>query len=122
MLQVRTTRATLKAPARTGVRWDDLAGYAVLAREENPPLGQHPIDWTLLTSLPVTNLATAAPILEWYSGRWEIEVFFKVLKSGCRVELLPLETADRRDPGLERTSTSTRGRRTTSSAEKVTIP
>jgi Transposase Tn5 dimerisation domain len=51
-----------------------------------------------VTSLPVTNLATAVPILEWYSCRWEIEVFFKILKSGCRVEQLPLETADRRDP------------------------
>jgi Transposase DNA-binding/Transposase Tn5 dimerisation domain/Transposase DDE domain len=98
ILQVRTTRATLKAPARTGVRLGDLEVCAVLAREENPPLGQRPIDWTLLTSLPVTNLATAVQILEWYSCRWEIEVFFKLLKSGCRVEQLQLETADRRDP------------------------
>jgi biopolymer transport protein ExbB/TolQ len=54
----------------------------------------------LLTSLPVTDLATAVQILEWYSCRWEIEVFIKVFKSGCRVEQLQLEIAARRDPCL----------------------
>lgn len=100
ILQIRATRATLKAPARTGVRLVDLDIYAVLAREENPPAGSRPIDWMLLTSLPVTSMESAVQILEWYSCRWEIEVFFKVLKSGCRVEQLQLETADRRDPCL----------------------
>ncbi|OQW92636.1 MAG: hypothetical protein BWK78_01100 [Thiotrichaceae bacterium IS1] len=68
ILQVRTTRATLKSPARTGVRLSDLEVCAVLAREENPPLGQRPIDWTFLTSLPVTSLVAAVQILEWYIG------------------------------------------------------
>lgn len=63
-------------------------------------MGQRPIDWMLLTSLPVDTIKAVVQILEWYSCRWEIEVFFKVLKSGCRVEPLQLETTDRRDPGL----------------------
>jgi hypothetical protein len=100
ILQVRATRATLKAPARAGVRLDDLDINAILAREENPPVGQRPIDWMLLTSLPVDTIKAVVQILEWYSCRWEIEVFFKVLKSGCRVEQLQLETTDRRDPCL----------------------
>jgi hypothetical protein len=39
-------------------------------------------------------------IVEWYTCRWEVEIFFRTLKSGCQVEKLQLETADRLEPCL----------------------
>ena len=51
--------------------------------------------WFLLTSLPVKDVETAADIVGFYLQRWRIEDFFRVLKSGCRVEFLAFRTARR---------------------------
>lgn len=53
------------------------------------------IHWKLLTSLPVTSLASAIEKLEWYAQRWKIETFHKILKSGCRAEDSGLRTYQR---------------------------
>jgi len=74
---------------------------AILVREENPPenlveLGDHePIEWMLLTNTPVTSLNEAVQVVAWYCCRWQIEVFHKIIKSGCRVESSLLQTAKR---------------------------
>ncbi|EKC7222090.1 transposase [Salmonella enterica] len=49
----------------------------------------------MLTDLPVTNLAEATEKLEWYSHRWKIETFHKVMKSGCQAERSRLGSAER---------------------------
>lgn len=69
--------------------------WAVYAKEEDPPPGEAAISWLLLTSIPVTSVAEALEKLQWYTCRWQIELFFKILKSGCRIEQLQLETAAR---------------------------
>ena len=48
-----------------------------------------------MTNLPVDDLAAAVEKLEWYALRWKVEVFHKVMKSGCRAEEARLETAER---------------------------
>ena len=53
------------------------------------------IDWRLITNLPVTTAADAIEKLDWYAMRWKIEVFHKILKSGCRAEDAKLRTAGR---------------------------
>ena len=68
---------------------------AVYVKEKAPPKGEEPIEWMLLTSLPVDTRAAAETIVGWYICRWEIEIFFRVLKQGCGIEKLRLET-DRR--------------------------
>jgi hypothetical protein len=74
---------------------------AILVREENPPdnlaeLGDHqPIEWLLLTNTPVTSFDEAAKVIGWYCCRWQIEVFHKIVKSGCGVEKSLLQTAER---------------------------
>lgn len=67
----------------------------VLAQEINAPEGQDPVFWILLTSLKVTTLEEAIEIVGFYLSRWEIEVFHKILKSGCTVEKLQFESSDR---------------------------
>jgi hypothetical protein len=69
--------------------------YAVYAREAEAPEGEEPIEWLLLTTVPVTNLSEAIQKIEWYWERWKIERFHYTLKSGCRIEELQLETSDR---------------------------
>ena len=69
--------------------------WGLLVEEIEPPEGVSPIAWLLLTSLPVESWAEAVQIVEWYTRRWVIERFHHVLKSGCRVEHLQLETKER---------------------------
>lgn len=59
---------------------------AVMAIEENPPEGTEPLIWIFLTTLPITNFEEVTSIIRYYLVRWEIEIFFKILKSGCKVE------------------------------------
>ncbi len=54
-----------------------------------------PVEWVLLTTVPITITADALERLAWYTARWGIEVWHKVLKSGCRIEDRQLETANR---------------------------
>lgn len=65
------------------------------AIEIDPPADRPPIDWKLVTNLPVGDLAAAVEKLKWYALRWKAEVFHKVMKSGCRAEEARLETAER---------------------------
>jgi hypothetical protein len=67
----------------------------ILVQEEHPPTGHAPIRWLLATTLPVLDLEDAVQCIRWYSFRWLIERFHYVLKSGCQVERLELETARR---------------------------
>ncbi len=67
----------------------------ILAQEENPPPGVEQVCWLLLTTLTVTCFEDVVQCLRWYSYRWLIERYHYVLKSGCRLEQLQLETADR---------------------------
>jgi hypothetical protein len=62
----------------------------VIAREINAPEGIKPVEWRLITNREVPDLAEAMTIIQWYLCRWEIEIFFHVLKNGCRIEALQL--------------------------------
>lgn len=67
----------------------------LLVEEVNPVDGGQPIRWLLLTSLPIESFEQAWQCVQWYSLRWLIERFHYTLKSGCRIEELQLETAER---------------------------
>ncbi len=97
---LQAVRVTLKAPYRPVQSLPDVEVTALLAQEENPPAGEEPIRWLLLTSLPVDTAEQAIELLQWYLCRWQIEIFFKVLKSGCKVEELQLENLERLEPAL----------------------
>lgn len=73
----------------------DIQLNAIFLREESPPEGDEPVEWLLLTNVPVASLDEAREIARWYGLRWRIEMFFKVLKSGFRVEACRLNSADR---------------------------
>ena len=101
-LTIQATRVTLSGPRRAGCgKLPDVTVNAVLVRETStPPNGEEPIEWLLLTSLPIKSFKQVCLIIDYYSCRWQIEIYFRVLKSGCRVEELQLETAERFQPCL----------------------
>ena len=68
---------------------------AVLVEEQKPPAGVKPLSWLLLTTLAVDGIKDAERVVRWYTFRWRIERYHFVLKSGCRLEELQLETAER---------------------------
>ena len=98
--QIKVVRVTLKAPARPDRTLEDVPVTALLATETNPPAFEAPLNWLLLTNLCVETPEQAIEKLSWYLCRWQIEVYFKVLKSGCRVEQLQLEKRERLEPAL----------------------
>ena len=97
VLSLRYSKVALQPP-RHRYREKDLQPvtvWVVYAHEENPPAGLAAISWMLLTTLTVQNALEAEEKVQWYTCRWQIELLFKVLKSGCRIEQLQLETAVR---------------------------
>ena len=68
---------------------------AIMVIERNPPKDSAPLCWVLLSNLPVKTVDEALEKVNWYSLRWNIELFHKVLKSGCQVEKSQLRDAER---------------------------
>jgi hypothetical protein len=82
-LTVRFGEVTLCAPhGRKG----SVQATAIFVREVNVPAGEEPIEWLLLTFEPISSAEDAWSCVRWYSFRWVIEEFFKVLKTGLKVE------------------------------------
>ena len=74
---------------------EEIALWALSAQEENPEPGGEPICWRLLSTLPVEDAAGATAQVQRYSQRWQIELFHKILRSGCRVEERQFGSAER---------------------------
>jgi len=94
-LEIKYHRLEVCPPIGKEKRYRNLTLTVIHAKERGTPQGREPIEWKLITNLPVTCKADAIRMLEWYSLRWKIEIFRKVLKSGCRAEESRLRTADR---------------------------
>jgi len=94
---IRATTVTLKPPKRLkdAGTLPTVSINIVCAKEENPPKGEIPVIWILLTCLPIATFAQVKRVLEWYLARWEIEIYFRVLKQGCTVEKLQFATEKR---------------------------
>lgn len=65
--------------------------WIVRAWEPDPPEGVEPVEWVLLSSLPVASLAEARRTIDWYTCRWFCEDYHQCLKTGCRVECSQLD-------------------------------
>ncbi len=89
--RLRALRITPRVPYRRDSKLLAVSFWAVLAEEIDPPAGEDPLCWLLLTSMEVTTLETARRMIALYLRRWDIEVFHRVLKTGCRVEQIQLK-------------------------------
>lgn len=95
-LEVKFESLTIKPPfGPKSKEYPDCPITVIFAKEiRGTKEGGELIDWKLMTNLPIKSLADAIEKLRWYALRWKIEVFFKILKSGCKVEESKLRTAD----------------------------
>jgi hypothetical protein len=85
-LAVRFTQLELVPPQRKATL-ENITAWAVHVVETDPPRGlKTPLEWLLLTTVPVRSEADAVRCTQWYSKRWGIEVYHRTLKSGCRIE------------------------------------
>jgi hypothetical protein len=99
-VEVRAVSVTFRPPGRHDRKLPPLSMNAVIVRELNPPEGEPAVEWILLTDLPIETVEQVREIVDNYCTRWLIEVFFRTLKSGCRVEKRRFEHIDRLLPCL----------------------
>jgi len=85
----------VKLPGNKG-----LAITCLVAQEVGAPAGVTPVVWRLLTNREAQDLNAVIELIDWYRARWEIEMFFNVLKNGCKVEALQLSHIDRVERAL----------------------
>jgi hypothetical protein len=97
---LRAARVVLRAPYRPDKKLKAVEVTAILAREDNPPAGEDPVEWLLLSNLAVESFQEASEKVQWYLCRWQIEVFFRILKSGCKIEQLQLQSRERLEVAL----------------------
>ena len=62
--------------------------------EIDPPEGQEPIEWKLVTTEAVSNREQILKVVDSYRARWRIEEYFRALKTGCKYETRQLESFD----------------------------
>ena len=93
-IEVRFAQVVLRPPQHCQPS-PAITVWAVYVTEKASPTVDEPIEWMLLTTVEIKSFEDAQKRVEWYSGRWGIEVYHRTLKSGCRIEDRQLETADR---------------------------
>jgi hypothetical protein len=93
-LEVRYQRIQLRPPKYHADK-DPLELWVIHALESSPPAGAEAVEWFLLTTVNLTSCEDAVQCLRWYCLRWRIEDWHRVLKSGCAVERIAHDTAER---------------------------
>ena len=94
-VEVRAATVTLRPPWRQECKLPQARLNVVLVRECNPPAGEEAVEWILVTTLPIQTLEQVRRVVEYYCVRWNIEILFRTLKSGCRIEQRRFEHVDR---------------------------
>jgi hypothetical protein len=94
-LDIKFERLQVLPPEGKWKDYSDLTLTVIHAMERGTPRGREKIAWKLLTNLPVKTLKSAIEKLNWYALRWKIEVFHKILKSGCKAEDSKLRSSER---------------------------
>ena len=89
---IRACKVVLNPPPRQNKKCSPVTINIVHCIESNPPSEEEKIEWYLLTSMPITDRNLVFKTIRYYLCRWQIEIFFKILKSGCNVEKLQFTT------------------------------
>ena len=100
VVTVRLAPVALKTPrdakAELKRKYPSIDVAAIYVQElDPPPEVEAPLEWMLLTNVATTTFEDAIERIEWYKRRWTIEIFYMVLKSGCHVENVQFDTAQR---------------------------
>ncbi|WP_342709997.1 hypothetical protein AAFG13_37305 [Bradyrhizobium sp. B124] len=93
-LEIKFKRIAVLPPIGKQKRYPAL-DLTIVHPQRGTPKGRKPIEWKLITDLAVCGRSEAIEKINWYAMRWKIEVFHKILKSGCKAEDSKLRTAER---------------------------
>jgi hypothetical protein len=99
-VELHSARVKICSPAAEKRR-ETLAFNVVWVNEPAPPVGPdpekpiEPVEWMLITTLPIDSVAQCLLIVKYYKLRWRIEEYHLALKSGCNIEKTQLKTAGR---------------------------
>ena len=85
-VSVRAASVMIARPHQNDSEVSELKINIVLVEETCAPEGQLPIQWYLLTTLPIDTDQEVSAVIEYYCTRWQIEIYFRTLKSGCKIE------------------------------------
>lgn len=97
-IAVRFYKVRLIPPLDKSKKYESTEVYVVSARENSPNVStskSDKISWKLLTNMPVKTFSDALTVIQYYQARWDIETYFKTLKSGFALEHCRLRHADR---------------------------
>lgn len=97
LMEVRYSKLKIKRPnnlsAASYPDYIELTMVHVKEMAHTVPLGEEPVDWKLLTTHQVSDFMDAVQIVFWYTLRWLIEDFFRLLKKkGFDLESSEIET------------------------------
>jgi len=82
VLQIKYRRVKILPPIGKSSHYPALTLWVIHAEEVTEPPGRKKISWKLVTDLPIRSRQEAIEKIQWYAGRWKIETFHKILKSG----------------------------------------
>ncbi|WP_417736912.1 IS4 family transposase [Rosistilla oblonga] len=99
-LDVRAKRLSIKPPHARKAELPEVELSVVEVREVNGPGDGTDVHWQLLSSLPIDTIDQIQRVIDIYVTRWPIETYFRVYKSGCRIEEIQLETNARQRRAL----------------------
>lgn len=95
-LSLRAITVVIAGPRRNGGgSLPNVEINVVEALELNPPEGEVPIRWVLFTSQPIKTIEEVHAVVDGYCVRWSVELYFKTLKSGLKIEDMKYETLER---------------------------
>lgn len=75
-------------PPQNGASWEkqELPVWVIRVWEPEPPIGAEPLEWLLVTTVPIASTEQAWQRVRWYGWRWLAEDFHHALKTGCQIE------------------------------------
>lgn len=94
VLEIRAITVVVKPPHVRGNR-PCVTHNVVLVEEVNGPGDGTDVSWLLITTLPIETVDQILNVIDYYVARWTVEIYFRTLKTGCRVEEIQLETTIR---------------------------
>lgn len=93
---------TIAPPGKLSGEYENepLFMWAVRVWEPHPPAGEEPLEWILLTNVPVENVEQAHTRAGWYGIRFMVEDYHKGMKTGCGIETLQFDKIERLEPAI----------------------
>jgi hypothetical protein len=93
MLSIAWQAVNIQPPQKgASITGQPVAAWVVRVWEETPAEGVEPLEWILLTSMPIQTVEQAWEMVDWYRARWIVEDYHQCLKTGCSIEERQLQT------------------------------